>query len=85
MLPTPEDHVAICGLLARYCLTLDLDDVESWVGLFTPDASYEVYGRTPRTGAPTVQPARRGAAGASCGERIPGASQLGHPVVHRGP
>ncbi len=46
MLPTPEDHVAISGLLARYCLTLDLDDVEGWVALFTPDARYEVYGRT---------------------------------------
>lgn len=45
MLPTPEDHVAIVDLLARYCLTLDQDDVESWVALFLPDARYEVYGR----------------------------------------
>lgn len=45
MLPSPEDHVAISDLLARYCLTLDLDDVEGWVSLFTPEASYEVYGR----------------------------------------
>ena len=45
MLPCPEDHVAISDLLARYCLTLDLDDVEGWVSLFTPEASYEVYGR----------------------------------------
>jgi hypothetical protein len=45
MLPSPEDHVAISQLLARYCLTLDLDDVDGWVSLFTPDASYEVYGR----------------------------------------
>src|SRR5215475_7126999 len=44
MLPSPEDHVAISDLLARYCLTLDQDDVEGWVSLFTPDASYEVYG-----------------------------------------
>ena len=44
--PTPEDHAAITNLLARYCLTLDLDDVDSWVSLFTPDASYEVYGRS---------------------------------------
>jgi 3-phenylpropionate/cinnamic acid dioxygenase small subunit len=43
--PSPEDHVAITDLLARYCLTLDLDDVDEWVALFTPDASYEVYGR----------------------------------------
>jgi hypothetical protein len=45
MLPTPEDHVAISNLLARYCLTLDLDDVDGWVSLFTPDATYRVYGR----------------------------------------
>ena len=45
MIPTPEDHVAISDLMARYCLTLDLDDVEGWVALFTPDAAYEVYGR----------------------------------------
>ena len=30
MLPSPEDHVAISDLLARYCLTLDTDDVEGW-------------------------------------------------------
>ena len=46
MLPTPEDHVAITQLLARYCLTLDHDDVEGWVELFTPDATYEVFGRS---------------------------------------
>jgi 3-phenylpropionate/cinnamic acid dioxygenase small subunit len=38
--------VAISDLLARYCLTLDQDDVEGWVALFTPDAVYEVYGRS---------------------------------------
>jgi hypothetical protein len=46
MRPSPEDHVAITDLLARYCLTLDLDDVDGWVSLFTPDARYEVYGRS---------------------------------------
>ena len=46
MLPTPEDHVAISDLMARYCLTLDLDDVDGWVSLYTPDAAYAVYGRT---------------------------------------
>lgn len=46
MRPTPEDHVAIVDLLARYCLALDFDDVEGWLGLFTPDARYEVYGRS---------------------------------------
>jgi SnoaL-like domain len=44
--PTPEDHVAIGDLLARYCITLDLDDHEGWVALFTPEARYEVYGRS---------------------------------------
>ena len=44
-LPSPEDQVAITNLLARYCLTLDQDDIDSWVGLFTEDAVYEVYGR----------------------------------------
>ena len=46
MIATPEDHVAISALMARYCLTLDLDDVEGWVALFTDDATYEVYGRS---------------------------------------
>ena len=43
---TPDDDVAIRNLLARYCLTLDLDDVDGWVDCFTPDATYSVYGRT---------------------------------------
>ena len=46
MITTPEDHVAISALMARYCLSLDLDDVEAWVALFTDDATYEVYGRS---------------------------------------
>ena len=46
MLPTVEDHVAISDLIARYCLALDLGEIEDWVGLFAPDASYEVYGRS---------------------------------------
>jgi len=46
MLPTPDDQVAIIDLLARYCLTLDMDDIEGWVSLFLPDARYEVYGRS---------------------------------------
>ncbi len=46
MIPTPEDHVEITQLLARYCLTLDHDDIDGWVALFTDDAAYEVYGRT---------------------------------------
>ena len=46
MLPTPEDHVAIADLLARYCLALDTGDSEAWIALFLPDARYEVYGRS---------------------------------------
>jgi 3-phenylpropionate/cinnamic acid dioxygenase small subunit len=46
MAPTPEDHAAISNLLARYCLCLDHDDVDGWVSLFTPDGSFQVYGRT---------------------------------------
>jgi ketosteroid isomerase-like protein len=45
MLPAPQDQVAIADLLARYCLALDVDDVDAWVGLFTADAVYEVFGR----------------------------------------
>ncbi|MBL7501776.1 nuclear transport factor 2 family protein [Frankia sp. CNm7] len=44
--PSPADYVAINELLARYCVTLDLDDVEGWLDLFAPDASYDVDGRT---------------------------------------
>lgn len=46
VVPSPvDDDVAIRDLLARYCLYLDRDDVESWVVLFTADATYAVYGR----------------------------------------
>jgi hypothetical protein len=40
-----NDELEIRNLMARYCLYLDLDQVEDWVQLFTPDAVYEVYGR----------------------------------------
>lgn len=46
MLPTPEDHVAIADLLARYCLSLDTDDADGWIALFMPDGRFEVYGRS---------------------------------------
>lgn len=46
MTPTAEDHVAIVELLARYCLALDTDDIDGWVNLFMPDASFGVYGRS---------------------------------------
>ena len=29
MNPSPEDHIAITQLLARYCLSLDADDVDT--------------------------------------------------------
>jgi SnoaL-like domain len=46
-MPLPSDDEAeIRNLLARYCLHLDLDDLDGWVALFTADATYEVYGRT---------------------------------------
>jgi hypothetical protein len=40
-----DDDAEIRNLLARYCILLDHDDVDSWVGLFTTDAVYEVFGR----------------------------------------
>ncbi len=40
-----DDHTEIRNLMARYCLSLDLDDVDGWVDLFTADPVYEVYGR----------------------------------------
>jgi hypothetical protein len=39
------DELEIRNLLARYCLYLDLEQLEDWVQLFTPDAVYQVYGR----------------------------------------
>jgi hypothetical protein len=44
-----DDHAEIRNLLARYCLLLDHDDVDGWVALFTPDATFDVYGH-PFTG-----------------------------------
>jgi uncharacterized protein (TIGR02246 family) len=44
-MPSPEDHVAISALYARYCLVMDAGDADGWAALFTPDARYEVYGR----------------------------------------
>lgn len=41
-----DDHAEIRNLVARYCLTLDGDDVDAWLTLFTPDAEYHVYGHT---------------------------------------
>jgi hypothetical protein len=44
----PADHQAIIALLAKYCVLLDLVDTDGWVGLFTPDATFEIDGRTHR-------------------------------------
>ena len=44
--PTGEEYAAIANLLAHYCLSLDYDDTDTWVSLFTEDGSFEVYGRT---------------------------------------
>jgi SnoaL-like domain len=41
-----DDHAEIVNLFARYCLTLDRDDVEGCVALFTADGAFHVYGRT---------------------------------------
>jgi len=46
--PLAADQLAITGLLARYCVLLDILDVGGWVSLFTADATYEVDGRTYR-------------------------------------
>ena len=73
MLPTPEDHVAITQLLARYCLLLDHDDLDGWVALFTPDAVYQVYGRE-FTGHEGLRRLMTGA---------PGGLHLGGPPVIR--
>jgi 3-phenylpropionate/cinnamic acid dioxygenase small subunit len=43
---SPADDAEIRNLLARYCIYLDLDNVDDWIQLFTPDATYLVYGRT---------------------------------------
>jgi hypothetical protein len=71
VLPTPEDHTAITDLLARYCLALDLDDVDTWVSLFTADATYREYGRT-WDGHEGLRKMMRGA---------PGGLHLGGPPV----
>jgi len=39
-----EDRLAITELLARYCWCFDTGDVEGFVALFAPDATYELDG-----------------------------------------
>ena len=50
------DRLAILDLWARYCLTLDCQDVDGYLELFTEDTVYEVYGRrfTGRDGVRTM-------------------------------
>ena len=40
-----QDHLEIRNLLAKYCLHLDLLEVDEWIGLFTEDCTYRVYGK----------------------------------------
>lgn len=42
------DEMAIRGVLAEYCLRLEVDDFEKWLDLFTGDTVYEVYKKTLR-------------------------------------
>ena len=46
MIPGADDYAEIANLLAEYCLSLDHDEVDRCVGLFTEDGAFEVYGRT---------------------------------------
>jgi len=70
--PSPaEDHAEIRNLLARYCLLLDLDDMDAWLELFTQDGTYEVYGRT-AVGRDGIRALLTGA---------PGGLHLGGPAV----
>ncbi len=66
-----DDHAEIRNLLARYCVYLDLDDADGWIGLFTPDAVYQVYGRE-FVGHDGLRAITTGA---------PGGFHLGGPVV----
>jgi 3-phenylpropionate/cinnamic acid dioxygenase small subunit len=43
---TADDDAEIRNLLARYCLFLDLEDLDGWVELFTIDCRFHVYGHT---------------------------------------
>jgi uncharacterized protein (TIGR02246 family) len=40
-----EDRSAIEDLLSQYVLSLDVDDVETMVGLFTEDGEFRTHGR----------------------------------------
>lgn len=40
-----EDRNELIDLWGRYCLCLDLGDLDGYIDLFTEDTVYEVYGR----------------------------------------
>ncbi len=40
-----EDYAEISNLFARYCLTLDHQELDAWLDVFTPDGSFQSYGR----------------------------------------
>jgi uncharacterized protein (TIGR02246 family) len=40
------DHDAIRDLLATYAMTLDVDDIDGCLALFTDDAEFVVFGKT---------------------------------------
>ena len=68
---TADDHAEIRNLLARYCLLLDLDDMDGWIGLFTDDGVYEVYG-------PGVRARRHAEAADRRTGRVPPRRPAGH-------
>lgn len=41
---TGDDRIAIAELFARYCHSVDHDDRQGWLDLFTPDGTFEVAG-----------------------------------------
>jgi hypothetical protein len=42
--PTPEVRLAVTGLLAEYCSTLDSGEFDAWTDLFAVDGSMELDG-----------------------------------------
>ena len=41
-----DDRIAITDLLAAYALTLDADDIDACLGLFSADGEFVVFGKT---------------------------------------
>lgn len=46
MTTSSSNYTAIANMLAEYCLSLDHDEIDRCVSLFTEDGSFEVYGRS---------------------------------------